>query len=165
MKILLFISLALVSFLHADDPTPWWARDNAGPGGAARFANVRLAAKVEATDTSVKLFHEAEGKLVLYWQSTDPDCAKAVLQQLKWAPSVFVRTDDGFYVALAAIASREETKNPDGQEAQVLRGFAVELGTVSDPAAIKNVKSYSGFPKLPPDVDRSRIRIRDVRDR
>lgn len=121
---------------NATNAVHCWTFDRSDPL-VVRCSDLWAATRVETANETIRLLIEVDGKLTVYWESRDKTCWKTVKQQLLWAPSKFVPVGDDAFVNGMAIRSFDYKNEKDSKGTYVLKGAAAELGSVSDPAAIK----------------------------
>jgi hypothetical protein len=130
-----------------EDPSPWLIPDTHHSEGL-RFGNVRISAKYTIQQDTVSLFCERDGKLEPYFEVTDAKVAKGLREQTAYEDNAMipsrVKVDDGGSVRLAVVASFSISKDGE-KETITLRGISAELGKVSAPLYLAQVKAYFGL--------------------
>jgi hypothetical protein len=144
MKAILLAALfAIVTDAYAAAAEYWWITDRSETG-ITRQGNVRRACRVEASASLVRLLTEVDGKLVPYFESKNPGANQQLMMQLGYseqaATPTYVPVGAGAYVALDQVASAE-FQQTGGSEICILRGFAVELGRISNPKVIVRIRA------------------------
>jgi len=141
MKIALFI---LTMTVCASRLCAWWLVDDSIPGTTSRV-NVNDACKIETTGEVARFLTEQEGKLIVFFETKSPEPVRLIKAQIKMGQSVWLPVADGGNVNIASISSIR-TEQRDGMEVCILRGRLAELGTVTDPVYIKEIKARTKYP-------------------
>jgi hypothetical protein len=125
---------------NATNAVHYWAFDRSDPP-VVRSGDVWAAARVEMANETVRLLIEVDGKLTAYWESRAQACWKTVKRVLERTPR-FIPAADGAFVNGKAIRSFTYREDKAGKATYELKGVVAELGSVSDPTAIKLLEEH-----------------------